>query len=723
VIQDALDQFGIEDAEMEDFITQTLLALRGWAGMLWQMESNAEWTVHPAPAGSLEEYLAVRLVLERIAAAHCLAEHLPGIAPRDARGKLLERAPRKSTQLSRDQLAFIVFQLAQTRGWKPEDISRLQPEEWQRLVSEIESFSEVERRRSYHLAYERRYRNQTLDAFAAHQQYSQPLEDVPRFQIVCCIDEREESFRRHLEEVAPDCQTFGMAGFFGMAMYYRGVADAHYKPLCPVNVKPKHYVQEEVAHSFESSHRRRTAARRALGKTSHLLHTGSRSALAGALMALLGTVASVPLVLRVLMPRLAAQIAGRFGSFVRPPQMTRLVIERSESDPGPMNGHVGYSVEEMAAIAEGVLRDLGLTERFARLVFIAGHGSSSLNNPHSSAYNCGACGGGRGGPNARALAIILNDQRIRERLAARGLDIPQQTFFVGSYHNTCDDSVDYFDLDRLPSSHHGDFEYARQAIEEARARSAHERCRRFETAQLTLSADAALRHVEARSEDLSQVRPELGHATNAVCYVGRRWRTRGLFLDRRTFLTSYDPTQDDEEARILERILKAVIPVCGGINLEYLFSYLDPAGYGCSSKLPHNIVSLLGVMDGAASDLRPGLPWQMVEIHEPVRIMFILETAPEKVLAVLARNPNLEAIVNNGWVQLSVLDPNSAHIQVIREGKFSAYRPATTTLPIVQASIQWYRGWRDHLGYATVLPPTGGAAAATSVPSEQGAPA
>jgi hypothetical protein len=103
--------------------------------------------------------------------------------------------------------------------------------------------------------------------------------------------------------------------------------------------------------------------------------------------------------------------------------------------------------------------------------------------------------------------------------------------------------------------------------------------------------------------------------------------------------------------------------------------------------------------------------------------MFILETAPEKVLAVLARNPNLEAIVNNGWVQLSVLDPNSAHIQVIREGKFSAYRPATTTLPIVQASIQWYRGWRDHLGYATVLPPTGGAAAATSVPSEQGAPA
>ena len=29
-------------------------------------------------------------------------------------------------------------------------------------------------------------------------------------------------------------------------------------------------------------------------------------------------------------------------------------------------------------------------------------------------------------------------------------------------------------------------------------------------------------------------------------------------------------------------------------------------------------------MDGAASDLRTGLPWQMVEIHEPVRLLFVV---------------------------------------------------------------------------------------------------
>ena len=33
--------------------------------------------------------------------------------------------------------------------------------------------------------------------------------------------------------------------------------------------------------------------------------------------------------------------------------------------------------------------------------------------------------------------------------------------------------------------------------------------------------------METRAEDLAQVRPEWGHATNAICIVGRRARTRG----------------------------------------------------------------------------------------------------------------------------------------------------------------------------------------------------
>jgi uncharacterized protein YbcC (UPF0753/DUF2309 family) len=73
-IEESLCLLGVADAEQEEFIFQSLLALRGWAGMLWQMESNAEWTVHPAPRGTLVEYLAVRLLLTRLAVRHIADE-------------------------------------------------------------------------------------------------------------------------------------------------------------------------------------------------------------------------------------------------------------------------------------------------------------------------------------------------------------------------------------------------------------------------------------------------------------------------------------------------------------------------------------------------------------------------------------------------------------------------------------------------------------------------
>ena len=177
-----------------------------------------------------------------------------------------------------------------------------------------------------------------------------------------------------------------------------------------------------------------------------------------------------------------------------------------------------------------------------------------------------------------------------------------------------------------------------EAIETARRREAHERCRRFDAVPRWYPPLAALAHVQGRAADLAQPRPEYGHATNAFCIIGRRARTRGLFLDRRAFLVSYDPALDHDGA-ILARIMAAVVPVVAGISLEYYFSYVDPSGYGCGTKLPHNVTSLLGVMDGAQSDLRTGLPWQMVEIHEPTRLAIVVEGARGSSLARRAGQP------------------------------------------------------------------------------------
>ncbi len=719
-IAESLDDLGISEDELEPFVTETLLALRGFAGMLWQLESRGDRVAIPAPQGTLIEFLAIRLILDRLALKEVLRAEFGHTGPlREWRDRLPPRQPDRLGS-SAERRAFTVFQLAQVLGWEPETLARLTAREWAMVVEETEAFSALERRRIYHHALERRYRIQTLDAVALHwQRQRQDVEraerdrsaaardeergERPAYQVVCCIDDREESFRRHLEELDPACETLGAAGFFGVAMNYRGAADAHFTPLCPVVIQPKHYVVEHVVYSLEREERRRRKQRRTIGTVTHRVHVGSRTFAGGWLAAVLGSLASIPLVMRILFPRTTAQLRKLMGGFVRPPEVTRLQLERKGGEPGPEGDHIGFTVDEMADIVEGLLRGMGLTSRFSRLVLMVGHGSSSLNNPHEAAHDCGACGGGRGGPNARAFAIMANDPRVRAILAERGLVIPDDTVFVGSYHNTCDDSMAYYDLDQLPASHRADFERAEASLDLARQWNAHERCRRFESAELTLSAEEALRHVEGRAEDLSQVRPEYGHATNALCFVGQRDWSRGLFLDRRAFLQSYEPDQDDAQHSVLTGVLSAVIPVCAGINLEYYFSFVDPTGYGCGTKLPHNITSLLGVMNGSSSDLRPGLPWQMVEIHEPVRLLCVVETTVEGMQSILDQHAGIARLVHHGWVQLTTLDPRTGQIHVYHRGTFQAYRPSIDRLPDAPRSVDWYRGWRDHLGYASIV--------------------
>jgi uncharacterized protein len=702
-ILESLELLGVPEEEWENYLSCTLLALRGWGGMIRQIESRGDRVVHPIPEGSLVEFLAIRLVLDRFALAYAAREALGYTGLLSSLRDTLRAQMVSPWPPSVEQRAFLVFQLVQLFGLSPDRLVRLTVEEWASLLQEIESFSGLERRRIFHLAYEKRFTTQTLDAIALRAKDRVGRPASPKYQVICCIDEREESFRRNLEEVEPGVETFGAVGFFAVAMYYRGAADAHFVPLCPATVRPEHWVIEEVEDGSDRAHKVRVRTRRAIGTASHQFHLGSRSFAMGALLTgAVGALASFPLVARILFPRLAGKIRHTFGKFVRTSPPTRLKLERAAPEPGPEPDRLGFSVEEMTDFGERLLRDLGLTSGFARMVILLGHGSHSQNNPHDSAYNCGACGGSGGGPNARVIATFLSDPRVRERLASRGLTIPFETVFIGGDHNTCNDSVTFLDADRVPATHHEEFYAARRAIHATCERNAHERSRRFMSAPLGMSFAEALDHVEERSEDLAQSRPELGHATNAITVVGRREWTRGLFLDRRAFLTSYDPSNDDADSSILHRILQAVFPVCAGINLEYYFSIVDNTGYGCGTKLPHNLVSLLGVMDGAASDLRTGLPLQMVEIHEPVRSLFLIETTAEAMTRIIDLDPGIARFCRNGWVQLAVLHPVTREISVFDEGEFHPYQPRSTEIPTAGSSADWYRGWRDHLDFAEI---------------------
>lgn len=683
-------------ADWPKFLEATVLALRGWGGMVQQVELRADSVAHAVAKGSLDEFLGVRLLLDRLAAESLAArlrpgglDALPAVAPAAA-------------PLTPEQRAALVFQLAQVLGWSPEALHALTADQWATLYAELAAFPSLQRRRVFHAAFERQFRVQTLDALALHGGRANGTPSSPRFQMICCLDEREESFRRHVEEIAPDAETFGAAGFYSVPMYYRGAADAHFVPLCPVVMKPGHYVCESAATEFEADSCARAGRRKLWGRAAHALHTFSRTAVAGAFLAsVFGALASVPLALRVMFPRVTSKLRGRLDAVLQSPPQTVLSLERQTDPPAKESAHLGFTVAEMTAFGRRLLEDIGLTKTFAPFVVILGHGSNSQNNPHKSAYDCGACGGSGGGPNARVLAAILNDPRVRENLRATGIAIPTATRFVGGFHNTCNDTVTVLDGDLVPGGAKPAFDAVLAVIDQAARRNAHERTRRFLSAPLNQSFDAAKRHVEERSEDLGQTRPECGHASNAICVVGRRERTRGLYLDRRAFLTSYDPTQDPTGA-VLTRIMGAVVPVCGGINLEYYFSYVDSPGYGSGSKLPHNVTSLLGVMDGAASDLRTGLPWQMVEIHDPVRLMIVLETTTAIARAMIYDHPNIGGLILKGWVQVAVLDIDGPGMHLFQDGEFVPYRPEAVELPRAKSSTDWYRGSRENLPFAEI---------------------
>jgi uncharacterized protein YbcC (UPF0753/DUF2309 family) len=721
VVLRELDRLGVPDSDREEFITRSLLTLRGWAGMIRHLEERPDRAPVEAVPARLIDFLALRLVCDRVATEWAAGRlgFRAGANGGSGRGdvrlaglwvELRDRYPprRGPGSLAR---AFLLHQVSQLLGLTSRDLRSLDENELLRLERAIASFDQTTRRRLFHLAYERRHRVQVLDALAAHVGVAaEPPARRPLLQAIFCIDERCESFRRHVEELGPRYETFGTAGFFAVPMYYRGLDDWHASPLCPIVVRPQHTVVEVPEDAAVAFHERRRALRRRLGRLTGSLSASSRTLFRGGLFnAFGGALAAVPLVARVAFPRLSARLGRTAAEIARRRIPTRLELDRSRLErnnaepPECVDGtQAGFDVVEMSGMVRRMLEDIGLTKRFSRIVAVVGHGSSSLNNPHESAYDCGACGGGRGGPNARAFATMANDFRVRQRLAADGMEIPADTWFVGGMLDTCSDAVAWFDVDHVPPGQRRDFELLRGAFDHVAPADAHERCRRFETTAPDIVPREALAHVESRSVDLAQVRPELGHATNAVCVVGRRWRTRGLFLDRRAFLVSYDPAADTD-AEILARTLAAVGPVGAGINLEYYFSTVDRLGYGAGTKLPHNITGLIGVMDGHASDLRTGLPWQMVEIHEPVRLLVVIDATPADILRAAAAVPSVWRLAKNRWIQLVSWHPETGTLAVFEDGDFRPYVPERLDVPVVERSVAWYAGRRGHLPPARVL--------------------
>ena len=503
---------------------------------------------------------------------------------------------------------------------------------------------------------------------------------IPSFQALFCMDDRECSFRRHVEHFDAQSITFGTPAFFNFEFYFQPVNGKFYTKLCPAPVTPKYLIREQ-------QRKKKQAKDLHYHKQTHSLFFG------WIISQTLGFSAAFKLFLNIFRPSMSPATTASFKHIHK---KSKLIIENYDTYCQEDNLQIGFTVEEMAVRVEGLLKSIGLVTDFAPIVYIVGHGATSINNTHYAGYDCGACCGRPSSVNAKVAAFAANHAGVRELLSKKGIVIPETTQFLPALHDTTRDEIVYYDEETLLpinkiGHHHNTIIFLK-----ALRKNAKERSRRFDTINTHDTLEKIHEKVKKRSLSLFEPRPELNHATNAMCIVGRRALSKQLFLDRRSFLNSFD-YRVDPTGDYLAIILGAVAPVGGGINLEYYFSRVDNQKLGAGSKLPHNVMGLIGVANGIDGDLRPGLPSQMIEVHDPIRLLIVAEHFPDRVKYAISKNPATYEWFKNDWVKLIAIHPKTKEVFEFKEEEFVVYHPIPMEVNYINNDLEMFESTIDNL--------------------------
>ncbi|HPF14486.1 MAG: DUF2309 domain-containing protein [Planctomycetes bacterium] len=608
-IETCLGDLGIPPAEFEAYLSGLLLDLGGWAAWC----AYERWTarLQGGDAPHLQELLAIRVAWE------WMLWQLGGEGVAEA------------------------WQSA-IADWPKVDLAASQSQDQDWLLQ-----------RALELAYQDDLCQKLSGGLVRN---SNARAGIPSVQAYFCIDVRSEVFRRALESQTDRVATSGFAGFFGMPIEYLPMGSASARPQLPGLLAPR----MRVADDGTKVAAQRRATRFDVGSAWRQFKAQAISSFPA--IESLGIFAG---------PKLVSETLGRSRSASPADQAGLTKLENAHRKPRRLESMDGapLPLEQRIQLALSMLRGMGRTRDFARLVALVGHASATRNNPYRAGLDCGACCGQSGEVNARAAAFLLNDSEVRLGLQSHGIRIPDSTWFVAGLHNTTTDEVTLLDLDGLPASHSKDVAELQAWLAAAGVQARRERAQRLGVSQATDLCET----IQNRSTDWSQVRPEWGLAGNASFVVAPRERTLGCNLEGRTFLHDYH-AQDDPDGSLLEGIMTAPMIVTHWINLQYYASTVDNLRYGSGNKVLHNVVGgNLGVFEGNGGDLRIGLALQSLHdgtrwMHTPLRLSVFLEAPQSAIEAVLAKHAKVRALVDNEWLFLFQLDKETGCIHAYRAG-------------------------------------------------------
>ena len=521
-------------------------------------------------------------------------------------------------------------------------------------------------------AWEESWQNQLVKTLEKESIVTQPSVEttVPDAQMVFCIDTRSELIRRHVEYQG-NYETYGYAGFFGIAMDYKGLNDNIARKSCPPIVDSAYTVSERVQSDME-------APFLAYEKKTDMLKFGDyflkrmKNMLPSAFGYVEGSgfIYGMSLIERTLFPDLIYRRNQRKGSHIESicqPEINKATQE----DIAPL----GISLTEKVRIVKSAF-DLMGWKQFSPLVLFVGHGSHSANNPFSSSLDCGACAASPGRHNARMLAKLANLAEVKQVLSEiHGVEIPEDTFFIGAEHNTTTDEIVLFDSE-VPDS-------CKRRIRNLKAN--------LSKAQQTATRDRlgrkgnSIKIAQKKASNWGETRPEWGLAKNAGFIVGPRHLTKKINLEGQCFLHSYD-WELDVSGKALEGIMQGPMVVTQWINNHYYFSTVDNNTYGGGTKITHNITGKYGVVQGNGGDLKMGLPLQSLfqsdneTYHQPLRLSVLIQAPLTRVIDILSSNENLKTLMDNEWIYLMVMDP-------LQENSIIRYQKNMEWIPMTAKSI------------------------------------